>query len=156
MNLNLLDVAHRLLLVDTLADGTGNSLSGQNVNELPAGALVYVRARNRLYSLRKNLDSLVVAGANANVVDGVGSSAAAGRFVAVLQWGVGILSAGSIAMPGWDLTRGGFFAVNYVSAGGTQGFLHAAKTANGTATVTSSSGSDTSTVLVQYLENAES
>jgi len=155
-DLCLLPVAKRLLLVNVLSDGSGDSLGGQNVNDLPAGAMVYVRARNRLYTLRKNLNALIVAGSNGNVVDAVGSSDTAGRFVAVQQWNTGTLSGGTVAITGWDLTRGGLFAVTYVSAGGTQGFLHAAQTALGTVTVTSSSGSDTSIVLVQYFENAES
>ncbi len=155
-DLSLLTVSDRLLLVNALADGTGDSLAGQNVNALPAGALVYVRARNRLYTLRKNLNALIVAGSNGNVVNAVGSSDEAGRFVAVNQWNIGTLAGGTVAITGWDLTRGGYFAVSYVTAGGTQGFLHAAVTALGTVTVTSSSGSDTSVVLVQFIENAES
>lgn len=155
--LSQLAVEKRLTIVEHLGTSSadGESLAGQNVNNFPAGSLFYVRASHRLYELRKNLDTLVVQTSLFNVIDGVGSSAAAGRFVAVDQWGAVTLAAGSGVLPGFDLSSGGFFLVSYTVAGGTQGFLHAAKTAANTVTVTSSSGSDTSTVLVVFKESPE-
>lgn len=148
-------IAKRITLVNTIGSAAdGDSLRGQNVSNFPEGALFYNRAAHRLYELRKNLDSLVVAdNANFNVVDGVGSSAAAGRFVALNQWASGVLSGGSLVIAGFDLTNSGRFMVGYVLAGGTQGFLHATKTSAASLTVTSSQGADTSTVVVQFLEN---
>lgn len=155
-NLKLLDVQQRLTIVEEIGSATnGDSLAGQNVNTYPAGALFYVRASHRMYELRKNLETAVVATGRLNVVDGVGSSAVAGRFVACEQHGFGTLVGGTIALDGFDLTNNGQFLVSYVAAGGTQGFLHAAKTAANTVTVTSSSGADTSTVVVLLLENTE-
>ena len=153
-DLSLLAVAKRLTVVEhigTTADG--DSLAGQNVNNYPAGSLFYVRASNRFYQLRKNIDGAVVATGAFNVVDGVGSSAAAGRLVAVQQWATATLSAGGATIAGFDLSSNGFFLVSYVTAGGTQGFLHALKSAPNLATVASSSGADTSTVLVVFVES---
>lgn len=154
-DLALTTVSKRLTLVDRIgADGSnGDALSGVDVNLYPEGALFYVRASNRLYTLRKNLDPAVVATNAENVVDGIGSSATAGRFVAVDQWTTGTLSAGTVVLSGFDLTRGGFFQVTYVTPGGTQSFLRAAKTAVNQATVTSGSNADTSVVLVVFKES---
>jgi hypothetical protein len=153
-DLALLDIHKRYTVVTRIGDGTdGDSLSGQNVNNFPAGALFYVAESNRLYALRKGIPDAVGEQNGLNVVDGIGSSAAAGRFVAVQQFATGVLSAGSAIMTGFDLSAGGHFLVGYVTPGGTQGFLRAAKTADNVVTVTSSSGSDTSTVTVLYLED---
>ena len=151
MGLPQLDPAQRLTLVDHITPGAadGNSLSGVNVDLYPEGALFFVNVNTRLYVLHKNLDSSVVADTvNNNVVDGINSSAAAGRFIALEQYGTGVLSAGVIAISGFDVTRGGRFFASYQTIGGTPGILHAAKTANNTVTVTSSSNADTSTVAV--------
>jgi len=147
----------RLTMVENVGSpGDGDSLSGQNVNNFPDGALFYVRASHRMYELRKNLDALVVeSDTTLNVRDGVGSSASAGRFVATQQWTFGTLSGGTLAIPGWDLTNNGFFLISVATIGGTPGTLHGAKTAANSMTVTSSSGSDTSTVVVAFLENPE-
>lgn len=156
MGLPQIPPAKRLTEVESIGGGDqGDSLAGQNVNNYQDGALFWVRASHRMYELRKNLNSAVVQTDDLNVVDGIGSSAAAGRFVATQQWATGVLSVGSIAIPGFDIMHGGRFLVSYVSAGGTQGFLHAAQTAVNIVTVTSSSGSDTSTVVVMFLENPE-
>ncbi len=155
-NLSLLPPAMRFTVLDIIGTpGNGDSLAGQNVNEFPAGAVFYVRESNRFYTLRKNLNSAVVATPAENVVDGVGSSAAAGRFVACQQSGVATLSGGTITLSGFDLSRGGKFLCTTVTPGGTPGFLHAAKTADNIATITSSSGSDTSSVLIVFVEDAE-
>jgi|SRR5882724_7338782 len=151
--LALLPPAKRLTIVENIGTpADGDSLAGQNVNNFPAGALFYVQAAHRLYELRKGLDALVVATSRLNVIDGVGSSDAAGRFVAVQQFGTGALSGGSVALDGFDLTNAGFFLVSYITPAGTQGFLRAAKTAANSVTAVSSSGSDTSTVLVVFVE----
>lgn len=156
MSLSQLDVSQRLTIVEHIGDPSdGASLAGQNVNAFPAGALFYVRASNRFYNLRKNMDAAVVPVGNFNVVNGVGSSAVNGRFVANDQFSGVTLAGGTATISGFDLTRTGFFVVTYVTPGGTQGFLHAAKTAANIVTVTSSSGSDTSVVSVLYLEAPE-
>ena len=152
--LKMLDVNQRLTILDRVGSpANGDSLAGQNVNAYPEGALFYVRASNRLYELRKNLDALVVQNSLYNVVDGVGSSAADGRFIAVDQWGTLTLSGGTGLLPGFDLTEGGFFQCTYVTIGGTPGILHGAKTAANSMTVTSSSNTDTSVVLVVFKES---
>ncbi len=148
--------AKRLTIVESIGTpADGDSLAGQNVNNFQDGALFWVRSSHRMYELRKDLDTDVVATSRLNVVDGIGSSAAAGRFVATQQSGFGTLSGGAVALDGFDLTNNGHFLVSYVSAGGTQGFLHAATTADNTVTITSSSGSDTSVVFVMFVENPE-
>lgn len=155
-SLALLAVEKRVTLVERIGNGAdGDSLAGQNVQNFPSGSLFWVRASHRMYELRKNLDSAVVATGALNVVDGIGSSAAHGRFVACQQRATATLVAGTIAVAGFDLTNNGTFLVGYVTAGGTQGFLRAAKTAANVVTVTSSSGSDTSNVTVLFLENPE-
>lgn len=86
--LALLPPAKRLTIVENIGTpDEGDSLAGQNVNNFPAGALFYVQASHRLYELRKGLDSLVVATSRNNVVDGIGSSAAANVVTAVSSSG---------------------------------------------------------------------
>lgn len=156
-DLALLPPSKRYVVVTHIGDETdGDSLAGQNVNNFPAGALFYVAESNRLYTLRKNLPDAVGSQNGVNVVDGVGSSAEAGRFVAVQQYGVTQLSNGTGVITGLDLSAGGFFLVSYVTASGTQGFIRAAKTADNVVTVTSSSNSDNSQVLVVFLESPTS
>lgn len=153
-----LDVSQRLTILDAIGTpADGQSLAGQNVNEFPAGVLFYVRSVNRLYTLRKNLNaSMVPAGNDQNIINGIGSTAAAGRFVACAQRGFGTLAAGSVILPGFDTSRGGHFLVSYVQAGGTQGFLRGVIVSPGSIGITSSSGSDTSQVVCEFLEGAES
>ncbi len=156
MTLKQLDPAQRLTIVEGIGDPSdGESLAGQNVNAYPAGALFYVRSSHRMYELRKNLDALVVATGALNVVDGIGSSAVAGRFVATTQYVSGTLSGGTIDIAGFDLGSSGLFQVSPTAFGGTPGFLRAVKVDAHTARVISSSGSDTSTVVVVLLENPE-
>ncbi len=153
-DLALLSVAKRVTIVESVGTpDDGNSLAGQNVNNFPSGALFYVESSHRMYELRKNIDALVAEdGSFFNVVNGVGSSAVAGRFVAQQQFGHGALVAGSLSLDGFDLTNNGFFLVSYITPLGTQGFLHGQKVDANTAAVTSSSGSDTSTVLMVFVE----
>lgn len=152
-DLALLALSKRLTLVTHIGDASdGDSLRGQNVNLFPDGALFYVAQSNRFYALRKGLASAVVATGLLNVVDGIGSSDANGRFVAVEQRGVGTLTGGTTTIAGWDLSASGFFLVSYNTPGGTQGFLRAAATAANIVTITSSSGSDTSSVNVVFVE----
>ncbi len=154
--LKQLDPSQRVTIVEAIGDPSdGESLAGQNVNTYPAGALFYVRASHRMYELRKDLDVAVVATGALNVIDGIGSSAAAGRFVACEQRSFGTLVGGTIAIDGFDLTSGGEFLVGYVLPGGTQGFLRGGQTGPNEVTVTSSSNSDTSTVVVLFLESPE-
>lgn len=155
-DLSLLTVSKRFTVVEHIGTpDDGDSLAGQNVNNFPEGALFYVSQSNRFYSLRKNLDSLVVATGLFNVVDGIGSSAAAGRFVATEQRSAGALTGGTTTSNGFDLSRGGKFLVSLVTPGGTTGFVHAAKTAANVVTITSSSGADTGTYLVVFVEDPE-
>lgn len=153
--LSLTSVAGRLLLVSsvTTEDGQeGDTLSTLNVNNMVDGALVYVADIGRLYQLRKNLPAGVAA-SNPNVVAGYGSSLVAGFFVATTQSAEGALVAtggGSvITFTGFSLPSPNVaLAAVYVTPVGTQGFLHAARATNHSVTVTSSSATDTSTVLV--------
>lgn len=148
-----LAVADRLTIVDTVGTpGDGASLAGQNVNQYPAGAIFFVRSTKRFYSLKKNLNASVVATNLDNVVDGIGSSAAAGRFIAIEQAGNVTLSAGTAVISGFDFTNtaGVLDASNYSflitmnTSGGTPGFPRAQATAVNQVTITSSSNSDTS------------
>lgn len=148
--LSLASVASRLLLVSSItteAGAEGDTLDTLNVNNMLDGALVYVANIGKFYQLRKNLPVTVVA-SNPNVIAGAGSSAELGFFVAVTQAAEGVLSGGTILIPGFSLSANVALAAVYVTPGGTQGFLHAARTDDHSVTVTSSSGSDTSTVLV--------
>jgi hypothetical protein len=146
----------RLTIVDSVgSNADGDSLAGLNVNAFPEGALVWVRSANRFYQLKKNLPTPVIADVSAfkNVVAGVGSSSVDGFWVATNQFATGVLSgSGTVALAGFDLSTSGFFAVSYITPGGTQGFLHAAQTNDATVTVTSSSTTDTSTVLVEFIQ----
>lgn len=140
--------AKRLTVVTHLGTGAdGDSLAGQNVNDFPAGALFWVRQSNRFYQLKKNLNSAVIpdVGIYRNVINGIGSSAAAGRFVAVQQLGEGVLIGGTIAVSGFDLSAPGFFLCSLITVGGTPGFIRAAATSLAQVTLTSTSGSDTGT-----------
>ncbi len=152
-----LAVSKRLTIVSKIGTpADGESLAGQNVNDFPAGALFYVEQSNRFYVLRKNLDSAVVASNLENVVDGIGSSAAAGRFVAVQQFAAVTLLGGTATVSGFDLERGGAFLVSLQTPGGTTGFVHAVKTTNTTATVTSSNGADTGSYTIVFVEQPAS
>jgi hypothetical protein len=151
----LMTVAQRLTIVDSIGDtAEGDSLAGLNVNGFSEGALVWVRPSNRFYQLKKNLATPVIADVSPflNVVAGVGSSSVDGLWVATNQFAVVTLVGGTKTAIGFDLTANGFFACSYVAAGGTQGFLHAVATDDVTVTVSSSSVSDTSQVLVQFIQ----
>jgi hypothetical protein len=149
--LSLASVASRLTLVSSLTTeggAEGDTVDTLNVNNMLDGALVYVADIGRFYQLRKNLPVTVVA-ASPNVVAGAGSSAELGFFVAVTQSAEAILSGGAAVIQGFSLPSTNVaLAAVYVTPGGTQGFLHAARTTDHSVTVTSSSDSDTSTVLV--------
>lgn len=153
--LSLTPAANRLLLVSSVTtEGgqAGDTVDTLNVNNMEDGALVYVADVGRLYQLKKNLPAGIVASAP-NVIAGYGSSLAAGFFVACTQSAIAALVAtggGSVfvfsgfALPSANVA----LAAVYITPGGTQGFLHAARTTNHSVTVTSSSATDTSTVLV--------
>ncbi len=136
----------------------GQSLRGQNVHNFPAAALFYVRDSNRMYRLKKNMAVAIVgdAGVQANVIDGLGSSAANGRFVALVQQGTGVLSGGegesTVDISGWDVNPEGWFHVSYTETGGTPGTLTAAAISETTVRVTSTSGSDSGSVFVTYYQ----
>ncbi len=150
----LTPVSKRLTIVSSVGTPSdGDSLAGQNVNNFPEGALFFVESSSRFYVLRKNVDAAVVATVANNVVDGVGSSAVDGRFVALTQIRSAVLSAGSATgITGFDVSSvNGFFIITLVSPGGTPGFVHATITAPNTVSLTSSSGSDTSTYSVVYV-----
>lgn len=152
-DLTSLTVQKRVTIVSHIGSaGAGGSLRGQNVQAFPEGALFYVEQSDRFYVLRKNLPDAVGEQNGLNVVDGVGSSPANGRFVAVQQFGETQLSNGTGVIVGLDLSRDGRFLVSYTTVTGTPGIIHAAKTADNVATVTSSSGSDNSRVLAVFVE----
>lgn len=145
----------RLTLVDNIGTpADGGSLAGQNVNAFPDGALFYVANTNRFYRLKKNLPTGVIAdsSSNHNVVGGVGSSLAAGFFVACQQQGVFTMTAGSATVSGLDLSTAGSFLVSYVTISGTAGTVHGAITNVGLATFTSNQGSDASTMVFVFVE----
>jgi len=139
----------------------GQSLRGQNVNSFPAATLFYVRASNRMYRLKKNMAVAIAedTGTMLNVINGLGSDAAAGRFVALVQMGFGTLEGGEgtsfVDIDGFDVNPDGWFHVSYTSFGGTQGSLMAEVISETTVRVTSSSGSDTSNVFVTYYQIPE-
>lgn len=156
-------VGKRVTILDTigtLGDGSdGQSLRGQNVNAFPDACLFYVRDSNRMYRLKKNQSVAIAEDTTGmdNVVSGIGSSAAAGRFVALVQMNVITLGgggAGSIA--GWDVNPDGWFHCTYVTFGTSPGFLRASATSETTVTVNSSDGESTGgTVFVTYYETPE-
>lgn len=159
MTLVLQPPEKRLTIVSHIGTkGDGDSLAGLNVNDFPAGALVFVKESNRFYRLKKNLDVLVIPDVEQfrNVVDGVGSSAAAGRWIAVSQLGYGTLVGGTINIDGFDLSTPGFFQVCLVTPSGSPGFVHAAAASVARVTITSASNTDTSTYSVVFWEDTRS
>lgn len=140
-------------------DGSdGQSLRGQNVNDFPANALFYVRDSGRLYRLKKDMAIAIVQDASgmANVINGLGSSAAAGRFVAIRQMGIGTLVAGegsaSVVIAGFDVNPDGWFHVTHTSFGGTTGFLRAFASSETEVTV-DSTAADSGGVFVTYYQS---
>lgn len=158
-------VIDRLNIVDsigTTGDGSdGQSLRGQNVAAFPEGVLMWVRDSNRLYKLKKNIGGTVAddTTGNQNVVASIGSSLAAGLWIAETQQATATLVANeggsSVSIAGFDLSSGGHFHVSYVTPGGTQGFLHAVITNDHTVTVLSSNAGDTSVVFLTFYEMPE-
>lgn len=159
-------VGKRLTIVDKIGESgsgaDGQSLRGQNVNDYPDAALFFVRNSNRFYKLKKNMAIAIaedVTG-NDNVINGIGSSPDAGRFVAVLQMAnlqlVANESGSTASVAGFDLTAFGNFHVSYATPGGTQGFLTPSIATETTMTVVSSSVADTSFVFVTYYEASQS
>lgn len=147
-------VALRLTVVDTIGTPSdGGSLAGQNVNAFPEGVLFYVRDKNRFYRLKKGLDVVVIPDvtANKNVVAGVGSSAAAGYFVACQQQGTVTLVGGTAAVSGLDLSTSGNFLLSLVTQSGTTGYVHGATTTVAQATFTSTQA-DTGTYVFVFVE----
>lgn len=151
--------AQRVTLVSSIGvnGADGDSLSGQNVNNFPDGALFYVAATKRFYQLQKNLPVTVVAAANGNVVDGIGSTSVDGRFVALLQSDLFTLSGGVLVQSGWSLPVGPNyeFLVSLVTPGGTPGFPHAARTTDHSVTLTSTQGADTGVYFVVLVPSGE-
>lgn len=154
MSLPQTPAAQRLTLVDSIGTpADGESLSGQNVNAFPEGALFYVRAVNRFYRLKKGLPSTVTPGGAGNVVSGIGSTVANGAyFVAVQQQGTFTLVGGTAAVVGLDLSTTGYFLTSVITIGGTVGVVHGAVTNDHTATFTSNQGADTSTMGFIFVE----
>ncbi len=93
-------VGKRVTILDTIGasgDGSdGQSLRGQNVNDFPDSALFYVRNSNRLYRLKKNQSIAIAEDTSGmdNVINGIGSSAVNGRFVALVQMATVTLTPG--------------------------------------------------------------
>lgn len=148
----------RLTLVENIGTpADGGSLAGQNVNAFPEGALFFVRTTNRFYRLKKNLNVLVIADQNGglNVVNGVGSSAAAGRFVACQQQGTVTLgSGGTGTVSGLDLSTAGFFLLSATATSGTVGVTTGAITTVAQATFSSTQAADRSSLVFVFVETA--
>jgi hypothetical protein len=151
MSLPQTTVQQRVTLVDaTGSTGDGDSLAGQNVNHFPEGALFYVRATNRFYTLVKNLPVDVVSVGDGNIVDGIGSSAVNGRFVACQQVFEAALTAGAVTISGAYLpsAQNNLFLISLVNTGGTQGFVRGIRANDHQITLSSSQGADTGTYVV--------
>ncbi len=160
-------VGDRFTILDSIgAPGNGSdgqSLRGQNVQMFPEGAIFYVCDSNRFYKLKKNQSIAIAEDTTGmdNVINGIGSSAVNGRFVATVQMAVITLTPGgesgtsSGTAPGWDVNPGGWFHVSYVTFGGTTGALRAFVASETTVTAESNSGSDSSDVFVTYYETPE-
>ncbi len=140
----------------------GQSLRGQNVQAYPDGALFYVRDSNRLYKLKKNQAIAIVEDTTGmdNVVNGIGSSTVNGRFVALVQMGVGTLAVGesqaSVQISGFDVNPQGWFHVSHTAFAGTPAQLLANVVNDTTIVVFASNNLDTSQVFVTYYETPES
>ncbi len=155
----------RLTILDSIgasgSHGNGASLRGQNVQNFPEGVVVLVRDSARYYMLKKHLPSDVVEDAtgNDNVIDGIGSSAVNGRWVALRQQAVVTLVAGEssseVSVIGFDLSSGGNFHVSYVTFSGTTGQIRAEITNDFTVTVFSSNADDSSDVFVTFYQEPE-
>lgn len=158
-------VGKRVTILDSVGTtgdhSNGQSLRGQNVQNFPSSSLFYVRDSNRMYRLKKNMAVAIVEDGTGmcNVVNGIGSSAENGRFVALEQMGFGSLtggeSGGTVTIAGWDVNPDGYFHVTHVTLEGTPGFLMAGVASETTVTVTSSSDTDTSDVFVTYYQTPE-
>ena len=155
-------VGKRVTILNTVGvqddKSDGQSLRGQNVNAFPAAMLFYVRDSNRMYRLKKNMAVAIsedISGM-ANVINGLGSSAVAGRFVALVQMGTGDLVANEsgsfVDIAGFDVNPGGWFHVSYTAFGGTEGALMAEAISETTVRVTSKSTTDTGSVFVTYYQ----
>jgi len=161
-------VGLRVTIVDKVGaqgvDSDGQSLRGLNVNAFPNAALVFVRNSNRMYRLKKNQAISIVEDTSGmdNVVNSIGSSATNGRWVALVQMGIGTLaltgesSPSAVVISGFDVNPGGWFHVSYTSFAGTPGSLRAEVDSETTVLVTSSSDTDQSGVFVTYYETPES
>jgi hypothetical protein len=155
-------IGKRVTILNTIGvqgdKSDGQSLRGQNVNNFPAASLFYVRDSNRMYRLKKSLAVAIAedTGGMANVINGLGSSAANGRFVALVQMGTGTLTGGegtsTVDIAGWDVNPAGQFHVSYSTLSGGVGALMAESISETTVRVTSSSGSDGSIVFVTYYQ----
>lgn len=153
-NLHTAPADLRVTLVQTVAPvaGAGPSLQEIDSSVMPDGALAFVVGGNRWYRLKKtSTATLDTTSTFSNVV----AASNGGRWVAQIQLSQVVLVAGSATLVNqFDTSGGGYFTVSGLSNGasGTPGNRFAVKTNATTVTVTSSSGSDTSSVLVQYLE----
>src|ERR1700675_3518668 len=157
-------VGKRITIVDKVGvqgnGSNGQSLRGLNVQDYPDGCLFYVRDSNRMYKLKKHQAVAIVEDSTGmdNVVNGIGSDAVNGRFVALVQMGLGTLVSGeptsSVVIAGFDVNPGGWFHVTHVTFAGTVGFLRAAKASETTVEVFATTD-DTSDVFVTYYETPE-
>ncbi len=157
-------VGKRVTILDTIGaigdDSNGQSLRGQNVQNFPDAAIFYVRNSNRMYKLKKNMSVAIAQDTTGmdNVVNGIGSSAVNGRFVALVQMNVITLGEGGTgSIAGWDVNPDGWFHCTYTGTFGTSpGFLRAEAASETTVTVHSSDGESTGgTVFVTYYETPE-
>lgn len=152
-NLSLTPAALRLTLVYGIVPVAGEGASLQEIDSegLPDGALAYSVYKNAFYRLKKT--STVVPDTISNFNNVVAASGG-GNWVRTVQMAQVLLASGSGTITNqFDLTGGtAQYVVSLVAAGGTTGNLSATKTAAAVATVSSTSGSDSSVVLVQVFQ----
>jgi hypothetical protein len=143
---------YRLVLVNSAAPGNsdGPSLAEISTEGRAEGALAYVAKLNAFYRLRPLSTATVdVTSGYNNVVQ----ASNGGRWVRTNQLADVVLSGGTATIVNkFDMSGGGTFFTQGITNAGSPGVRIGAKTSATTATITSSSNTDTSTVKVEYVE----
>ncbi len=152
-NLPFAPASQRLTLVYGAAPvaGEGPSLQEIDSDGLPDGAIVYCVYKNAFYRLKKTSTTAID---TTSTFNNVVAASGGGRWVRTLQMAYAALTGGTTTFTNmFDMTGGlSMFVVSLITPGGTPGYLHATKTSETVATATSTSGSDTSVVLVQVYQ----
>lgn len=142
----------RLHLVNSIlaTNSDGPCLSDLSVAGVPEGALAFVIGLNAFYRYKpRSVATPDTTTGYRNVVKAAGP----GNWVRQIQMASVALTGGTATITSkFDLSGSGDFVVSGASNAGTVGERVAVKTSVTVATVNSSSGSDTSVVLVQYIE----